>query len=281
MQAFRIDIEAVYACGDSRAVPPSFCVRKGRIIMKTDNKLEQVVYAYWARRFGCEREDFRQPGTLVLKEKELAGTGKAHLYHIDRMSVLRADPSLAEQAGLADGCSRDSGSLSASQLQALAPVGVESTFLDYYLDARDLKLFPVPAPFTTRRLDAQHEDSLLLDLYAACTEPELDAADIDADKPDAVICGLFAGTRLAAYAGYRVWEEHFADIGVLIHPDDRGRGLGKAVVSTLCEWCLGDDVLVPMYRVFSYNAHSCRIAQSLGFREMVVIETLKSGEAAP
>lgn len=249
--------------------------------MKTGKELEQMVYGYWARRFGCEREDFRQPGTRVLKEKELAGTDKAHLYHIDRMSVLRADPSLAEQAGLADGYSRDSGSLSASQLQALIPVQVESAFLDYYLDARDLNRFSAPAPFTTRRLDAQHEDSLLLDLYAACTEEEVDAADIDADRPDAAICGLFDGTRLAAYAGYRVWEEHFADIGVLIHPDYRGRGLGKAVVSTLCEWCLGEDVVVPMYRVFSFNVHSCRIAQALGFKEMVVIETFKSGESAP
>jgi predicted GNAT family acetyltransferase len=69
------------------------------------------------------------------------------------------------------------------------------------------------------------------------------------------------------------WNEWCTGIGVLIHPNYRGRGLGKAVVSALCEWCIENDV-VPMYRVFSDHDHSRRIARALGFREMVTIETL-------
>jgi predicted GNAT family acetyltransferase len=60
----------------------------------------------------------------------------------------------------------------------------------------------------------------------------------------------------------------------LIHPGYRGRGLGKAVVSALCEWCSANEV-VPMYRVFTDHTHSRRITETLGFKEMVVIETLK------
>ncbi|RPJ27495.1 MAG: GNAT family N-acetyltransferase [Chloroflexi bacterium] len=242
--------------------------------MKTGNELDQVVYGYWAKRFGCDRQDFVHSGTLVIKEEELAGTGKIYLYHIDRMSIVRADPSLAKQAGLQEGYDRDSGSLSVPKLQALVPVEVDSTFLDYYLDAKDFKCFTARGDFTTRRLYAENDNPYLQSLYEACTEGDLDEAAINVDEPDPVIYGMFDGDQLVAYASHRYWEDVIADIGVLIHPGYRGRGLGKAVVSALCEWCIGSGV-VPMYRVFSYNDHSCNLAQALGFNALVVIETLK------
>jgi len=102
----------------------------------------------------------------------------------------------------------------------------------------------------------------------------LDQADIYIDKPDPVIYGIFAKRQLVAYASHRYWDEIIADMGVLVHPHYRSRGLGKMVVSVLCEWCMKNGV-VPMYRVFNDHAHSFRIPQVLGFKEMVVIDTLK------
>ena len=52
------------------------------------------------------------------------------------------------------------------------------------------------------------------------------------------------------------------------------KGLGKAVVSALCEWCIENEV-VPMYRVYTDHTHSRKIPKALGFKEMVVIETLE------
>lgn len=243
--------------------------------MKTGDEFQQTVYGYWAKRFGREREELTRPGTLVIQEKELAETGKVHLYHIDRLSVVRIDPSLAAQAGLPEGYHPDRGTLTADMLQASLPVDLASTFLDYFLDPKDFKCFSSPESFTTRRLHAEQDNPQLQGLYAACTEEELDLADINVKEPDPVMYGMFAGEQLVAYAGHRYWEEVIADIGVLIHPAYRGQGLGKAVVSALCEWCLKNDV-VPMYRVFSYNVHSCRIAESVGFKALVVIETLEA-----
>lgn len=243
--------------------------------MKTGNELAQVVYGYWAKRFGCEREDFLHPGTLVIKEESLAATGKMYLYHINRMSIVRADPSLAKRAGLPEGYDRKFGSLTVGTLPASIQVEVESTFLDYYLDLQDFKCFRVEAEFRARQLDAGNDHAQILGLYAACTETDLDEAAIDVEEPDPVIYGIFDGTQLVAYAGHRYWEDVIADIGVLIHPKYRGRGLGKAVVSALCEWCFRNDV-IPMYRVFSYNVHSCKLAEAVGFKQWLVIETLKA-----
>jgi predicted GNAT family acetyltransferase len=94
------------------------------------------------------------------------------------------------------------------------------------------------------------------------------------DEPDPVIFGMLDRGQLVAYASHRYRGEVIADIGVLVHPDYRSRGLGKAVVSVLCEWCIHNDV-VPMYRAFSDHTHSMRIGRALGFQEMVSIEALE------
>ena len=242
--------------------------------METGSKLEKVVYGYWAKRFGCNPENFVHSGTLVIPEEELRGTGKTYLYHIDKMSVVRIAPSLAKQARLPDSYDRDFGSLAVNTLQALIQVEVLSTLLDCYLDPKDFKCFNVGDGFRTRRLDVESDNPYLLKFYETCTEADLDAAEISIDEPDPVIYGMLDGGQLVAYASHRYWDDSIADIGVLIHPSYRGRGLGKAVVSALCEWCIENDV-VPMYRVFTDHAHSRRIPEALGFKEMVVIETLK------
>jgi GNAT superfamily N-acetyltransferase len=240
--------------------------------MKTGTELEQIIYGYWAKRFGCERQDFTCAGTLVIQEQELAETGKVYLYRIGKMSIVRIAPVLAKRAGLPDGYAREPGSLTADTLQALVPVAAESTLLDHYLDPKDFKCVPVRAPFTARQVDAESDRADLLALYEACTEADLEAAEVSLEDPDAVIFGVFEGTQLVAYAGHRYWDEAIADIGVLIDPDYRGRGLGKAVVSALCEWSIRNDI-VPMYRVFSSHVRSHRIPEALGFKEWVVIET--------
>lgn len=246
--------------------------------MKTGNEFEQVVYGYWAKRFNCDRENFIQPGTLVIKEDELAGTGNVYIYHIDKMSIVRIGPSLAKQVGLPDGYDREPVSLTVNGFQSLVGkeygIEVESTLLDCYLDPNDFKPSTANGVFTTRRLYPENDSAYLRSLYDACTEEDLDEAEIYVDDPDPVIYGMFAEEQLVAYASHRYWDEIIADIGVLIHPNYRSRGLGKAVVSALCNWCIQNDV-VPMYRVFSDHQHSLRIPQALGFKEMVVIETLK------
>jgi len=242
--------------------------------VETGSKLEHVIYGYWAKRFGCKPENFLHSGTLVIPEEELSESGNIYLYHIDKLSVIRIAPSLVKQARLPDGYNRDFGSLEVNTLQALMQVEVLSTLLDCYLDPKDFKCFTVGDDFTTRRLDAENDNSYLLNFYKTCTEADLEKADINIDQPDPVIYGMFDGRQLVAYASHRYWDDFIADIGVLIHPGYRGRGLGKAVVSTLCEWCIENDV-VPMYRVFSDHTRSRRISEALGFKEMVVIETLK------
>ncbi len=127
---------------------------------------------------------------------------------------------------------------------------------------------------TSRQIDPHADDEILRAFYGDCTKEDLDEAEIYVDEPDPVIYGLFEKSHMMAYASHRYWDDIIADIGVLVHPDYRSKGLGKAVVSIICEWCIQNDV-VPMYRVFNNNTHSLRIPASMGFKERVTIETFK------
>ncbi|MGD2148031.1 MAG: GNAT family N-acetyltransferase [Anaerolineae bacterium] len=246
--------------------------------MITGAEFGAVVYGYWADRFGCAREDFHRPGTLVSEDGALGEAGVVYVYRIDQHSVVRMGPELAGEIGLVGRQGGLSAALSANEIRAMiAPlrsVAMGRILLDCYLDGRAFQPWPVPGDLVARRVHPRQDGALLHDLYDACSEIDLDEAEIYVDKPDPVIFGLFDGSLLVAYASHRYWGRIIADIGVLIHPAYRSRGLGKAVVSVLCGWCLEKDVL-PMYRVHTDHLHSLGIARALGFQELVVIESLE------
>ena len=112
---------------------------------------------------------------------------------------------------------------------------------------------PIPNKFALKHLDPEADEELLTKLFNACTPEELGDADIILNEPDPVIMGLTYNDELVTYASHRYWgDDEIADIGVLTKPNHRGRGLGKAIISGLCEWCIQHNV-VPMYRVFDNN----------------------------
>jgi len=246
--------------------------------MLTNVKLKKIVYCYWANRFNCNQEDFTHPGTQVIIEEDFDETDRVVLYYIDQMSVVRIAPNMAKRAGLTIGYDRELGSLMVAQLQKLIggeyKIEAGTPLLDCYLYSEDFEPFAVPDDFSARQLFPENDKFLLLDFYGQCTAEDLDEADIFVGKPDPVIFGLFDGDKMIAYASHRYWDNVIADMGVLVHPNYRRLGLGKAVVSELCRWSIENDI-VPMYRVFQEHVHSCRIQEALGFTEMVRIETLK------
>jgi GNAT superfamily N-acetyltransferase len=250
--------------------------------MLSGKSFDDSVYRFWADRFDCERDLFHHSGTHVILEEELSGSGKIILYSIDQAAVVRLAPELASELKLAKGQANTSTTLSVSEIQSRAggktQAKVTSTLLDTFLDPLNFNGFPVEDEIISRRIDPENDQDILKKFYGVCTAEDLDAAEIYNDDPDPVIFGLFSDGQMVAYASHRYWGEVIADIGVLVHPQYRSRGLGKSVVSVLCEWCFQHEI-VPMYRVFSDHHHSRQVARALGFKEMVVIDSLQLTES--
>ncbi|WP_158580772.1 GNAT family N-acetyltransferase [Cellulomonas rhizosphaerae] len=68
--------------------------------------------------------------------------------------------------------------------------------------------------------------------------------------------------RPVALAGYEVWNDEVAHLGVLVVPDARGRGLALTAARTAMDHAPG---LVPQWRASVENPVSAAVADRLGF----------------
>jgi GNAT superfamily N-acetyltransferase len=129
-----------------------------------------------------------------------------------------------------------------------------------YLDAAGFR----PADtMGARQLTYVHIPALTR-LEEACLSSEWEASGIDYHRPP--LFGCFAGTELAAAATLEQRDPISLSIGVIVHPDYRGRGYGKAVVSEATAYALAQMPIVH-YQTLLVNAHSIAIASALGFAE--------------
>jgi RimJ/RimL family protein N-acetyltransferase len=92
-------------------------------------------------------------------------------------------------------------------------------------------------------------------------------ADIQLD--DEIVMGAFERHELAACASLIFRYGCIAELSVITRCEFRGRGLGRAVISALCEWGLKNELIV-QYEVASSNAGSRKLALSLGFSQLAV-----------
>lgn len=86
---------------------------------------------------------------------------------------------------------------------------------------------------------------------------------------DDLVVGLFDGNTLVSAASLLRFGELF-DVGVMTHPQWRGRGCGAAAVSALCDQAIQRNMLV-QYRADASNAPSVALMKKLGFETMIQI----------
>ncbi|HST87138.1 MAG TPA: GNAT family N-acetyltransferase [Ktedonobacterales bacterium] len=129
-----------------------------------------------------------------------------------------------------------------------------------YLDAGDFR--PVDT-LGARQLTYVHIPALTR-LEEACVSGEWEASGIDYHRPP--LFGCFAGKELVAVATLERRDPFSLSIGVIVHPDYRGRGYGKAVVGEATAYALSQLPIVH-YQTLLVNANSIAIAAALGFAE--------------
>jgi RimJ/RimL family protein N-acetyltransferase len=100
-------------------------------------------------------------------------------------------------------------------------------------------------------------------LAAACDRTAWEHSGIDPARPP--VFGCFAGDRLAAAGMLERWGDRLLHVGIVTHPDYRGRGYGKAVVSAMTAHGLATGGVL-QYRTLQANLPSVGIAQALGFQ---------------
>jgi GNAT superfamily N-acetyltransferase len=121
---------------------------------------------------------------------------------------------------------------------------------------------PGHGPDPRVRLLEAADRPLLDELQKAAGAAETEKAEVDVDDPVAV--GIVERDRLLAIPSLLDEGSDAVDIGVLVDPTERRRGLGAAVVRNIIERAAGSGRLV-QYRCNLENEASARLARACGF----------------
>lgn len=223
------------------------------------SKAVETLYKVFAQIYNISPEQLSEPGNAIRVVEGL--TEENNLYYTvpQKKALISVSPEDVSRHGMEffEGCS----------LEQLAEV-----FTGWELEERHPHLvyepqtppsFEHPQGYEVRSIDpADHGP--VTEFLAQNSESDVDDAMIDVDDPDEAIRMAFYQGNPVGYAGYRVWEHGLSDVGILIHPDHRGKGLGRSLVADVTGVCMARG-RVPLWRTWDGNPGSLKIALSCGY----------------
>lgn len=153
-------------------------------------------------------------------------------------------------------------SWSASKLQTLFTDYSERVIGPAYQGWLEPERFRFEAVNNVRLLRVQDQFALL-DLKHAC--PQLDWEHSDIKLEDKNLFGYFLEDRLLTVAKAIYWQEDVINLGVVCHPDYRGKRFAEACLGAVIKGALELNQLV-LYQTLLSNTPALKLAEKLGFQ---------------
>jgi GNAT superfamily N-acetyltransferase len=221
--------------------------------------METRTKAFWGEFFGVEPDELDRPGVRVVPHQGLGDYPGAWIFWRGGTVFLSTPASLAEPIRKA--------------IPAIGSHRPPIEWAELFHDRTERQIGPAyqgfldparfrPAPGGTEgRLVAS--GSLLERLQAECDPEEWSHAGLDPARPEPCF-GFSVAGRIVAAAQNSFWAVDAVSPGLIVHPEHRGRGFGKAVLSAAVRHALEHQHLV-LYQTLLSNAPAIRAAASLGF----------------
>jgi GNAT superfamily N-acetyltransferase len=208
--------------------------------------LEQRVLALWGSVLGAEAGLLDRDGLVVVEDHRDFAADRRATIRTARGALLLASPAEAAVAA-AD----------PAAFSSAVAARARATGLLHYLDGS-------PAGNRDPRIRVLGAvDRPLLDaLQVAAGADETEEAEVDVEHPLAV--GITDNGRLLAIASLLEEGDDAVDVGVLVDPAERRRGLGRGVVCEIAEQAARSGRLI-QYRCNLENESSARLARACGF----------------
>jgi GNAT superfamily N-acetyltransferase len=204
------------------------------------------VLAFWAGVLGVDVEALDRDGLAVVPDPRDFAAERRATIHTARGTLL-----LVPQ-GDAAAAAADPAGYAADVAARARGVG----FLHYRDSA------PGGEPDARIRVLGGADRTLLEALQEAAGADATEEAEVDVEHPLAV--GIAEDGRLIAIASLLDEGDAAVDVGVLVDPSARGRGLGAAVVTDVTRRATGEGRLV-QYRCNQENEASAALARTCGF----------------
>ncbi len=220
------------------------------------------VDAYWAAYFGCSEADLNGKETKVFTHAALGDFAEALVFR-------RKDACIVSVPATTPDIER-------SKLRAAKPAeAFNAAFLARtFVISSDHVTGPAWVGFADKggfkpvksdaRLLTTKDEAAMRELAEGCGETAWKQSKIAVDRQTNF--GLFAGGKLVAASGYLNLAGQVAYIGVITHPDHRGKGYARMVASASMAHGLEFN-LVPMWRTLDAHESAVKLAGTLGFEK--------------
>ena len=226
--------------------------------LETQGKID----SFWAGYFGCPVGDLHGDKTQVFTHAALEAYDGALVFRHGNgllVSVPEQTPEI-ERKKLRD----------ARPDEAFDPKFISKTFVVStekvsgpawvgFADKADFK----PGDVKSARLLGKGDAAAIRKLAEGCGEATWKQSKLAEDRANNF--GLFVVDDLVAASGYVVMGNLLAYIGVVTHPEKRGKGHARAVVTASMQHAI-DAGLIPMWRTTHANESAVRLATSIGFQ---------------
>lgn len=217
---------------------------------------------FWSDFFGLAPDELCQPGVRVVPHRGLGDYAGAWIFWREETIFLSTPPDLVDEirAAIPSTVSR------LPEPQRLASVFATRAerwigpAYQGYLERDRFRGSELPG---VSPVDA--EEGLLEALCVACDPEEWAHAGIEPQRPEPCF-GVTCDQRLVAVAQNAFWSEGTVSPGLLVHPDYRGRGYGKAVLAAATADALRGGHLV-LYQTLCGNVPAVRAASALGYAQ--------------
>jgi hypothetical protein len=220
------------------------------------------VDAYWASYFGCTVEDLNGKATRVFTHAALGSyDGALAFRHGDAciISVPESSPEI-ERAKLR--AAKPAEAFDAQFLARVFVIDSDNITGPAWVGVADRSSF-MPAKSAARLLTAADE-AAMRELAEGCGETAWKQSKIAVDRQTNF--GLFVGSKLVAASGYLNLGGLLAYIGVISHPDHRGKGHAKSVVTASMTHAI-EHHLLPMWRTLDAHETAVKLAGAMGFQK--------------
>jgi GNAT superfamily N-acetyltransferase len=222
---------------------------------------------YWADWLGCEPAALSGSGVTVVASRWPSERRVRCLFRGDATVAVAPEAEVGavrgRAAALADVDGRDPARLRSALALGGDRVTLGPQFVGYLDGGTLVEPRAHDGEFETRPLE-RRDARALSRLRVACPHEEwagrVGGFEVDGHE---VIHGRFADGRLVAVAAAGA-DDAVAGIGVVTHPDHRGRGHGRAVVTSVSRELLARG-LVPEYRAHETWTGSLALARGVGF----------------
>jgi len=130
----------------------------------------------------------------------------------------------------------------------------------YYSRYEEIERNPDLGVYLHASRPTESEEAVLFgQLMKAVLDHDLVAAVFETD-------GRMVGTCTVGRSGHHLEDRHVGQLGIAVHPDWRGKGVGHALLEYVLERCRGTFEIVEL-KVVTINSTAIRLYQRHGFTE--------------